>query len=298
VTRGASAARALLRASTTAALLILAACESAKHAGIPGPAGAKSAPTAAAPPATLSPPGAPAPAPARPDEAPVRPVSAKPSLELLEITTGHVGASDPAPLVVALHGLGDRPDSFADVFQGLTTDARIVLPHSKTRYSDGWAWFPPGAGTSDLGAPALLDAANTVATFIDEISAARPTLGRPIVMGFSQGGALAFTIATHHAASVGSAIAIGGWLPMALLPTARPPVNSPPILALHGTADVRVPFGATESAVARLSRLGYPVELHPFEGVGHSIPPAVRQALFERLAEACDTERRRGPRPR
>jgi phospholipase/carboxylesterase len=212
------------------------------------------------------------------------------------MTTGRVAASTPAPLIVALHGLGDRPESFLGVLDGFAEDARIVAPHSNTPYSTGFAWFPPGNGTSDVGAPALEESATRVATFIDEIARARPTLGKPIVIGFSQGGALAFTIATHHAASIGAAIPMGGWLPPSLVPASAPPPNSPPIVALHGTADLRVPFGTTQTAVERLSGLGYPATLRAFDGVGHAIPPPVREALFVALDAACAAQRERGAR--
>jgi phospholipase/carboxylesterase len=231
--------------------------------------------------------------------APLAPASAAPSvtatlpLTFAETTTGHVAPGAPAPLVVALHGLGDRPESFLGLFDGFAKDARIVAPHSAIAYSDGFAWFPPGNGTSDLGAPALEESATQVATFIDAIAKARPTLGKPIVVGFSQGGALAFTLATRHGASIGAAIPMGGWLPHALWPSATPAESPPPIVALHGAADTRVPFDGTQATIEHLQKLRYPATLRSFDGVGHAIPPAVHEALFQALALACDAERER-----
>jgi phospholipase/carboxylesterase len=235
---------------------------------------------------------APAAAPAEPNRpaASSSPTTA-PEFEYSEITTGRVHGDDKAPLVIALHGLGDTPRGFLGLFDGFTADARVVAPHSDTPYSQGFTWFPPGNGTSDLGAPALAEMASRLATFIATMAARRPTLGKPIVIGFSQGGALSLTVGALHPGAIAAAIPLSGWFPPALWPTSRPN-DAVPIVAFHGTADVRVPFGGTKSAIEHLAKLGYPANLREVDGVGHGIAPLEHEAIFEVLAEACAKEAR------
>ncbi len=208
-------------------------------------------------------------------------------LAFVEVTTGDVHGDEPAPLIVALHGLGDTPESFVGIFDGFPADARVVAPHSASRYSRGWAWFPPrGPPPSDDSASDIAAEADVVADFVDRVARARPTVGKPILMGFSQGGALTFAVGVRHPGSIGAAFPVGGWLPHALWPSTLPK-DAPPIVAFHGTVDARVPLSGTRLAAARLAALGFAMDLREFDGVGHGIPLVVRQALWGELAKAC-----------
>ena len=109
----------------------------------------------------------------------------------------------------------------------------------------------------------------------------------PIVTGFSQGGMLTMTLAVHHPEVVGSAVAIGGWLPPPLWP--RPGEvrsGAPRLLALHGTADNAVAYLPTLEAVASLKAAGYDAELRGYEGVRHVISPEIQRDLVDALVSA------------
>jgi phospholipase/carboxylesterase len=243
-----------------------------------------SAHTAKAPPGAGAPPGA-APGNTRATELPPL------GLGYVEVMTGGAHSADPAPLVIALHGLGDIPERFIGLFGTFPAAARIIAPRAGTRHGDGFSWFPPRGISLDLAAPDIAEAAGTVAAFAEALARRVPTLGKPIVMGFSQGGALSFAIAVRHPSSVSASFPVGAWLPTALWPTARP-AHAPPILAFHGTADPRVPISLMRPAVARLEQLGYSIRLQEFEGVEHEIPAVVRAALFEALGAECERQRR------
>jgi phospholipase/carboxylesterase len=208
---------------------------------------------------------------------------------------GGAQPGDPAPMIVALHGLGDRPDNFVALFGEFRTRARIVAPHSHDAYGDGFAWFAPFGPMSDEAAPAMAKAADEVAAFTENAAKAWPTLGKPLIVGFSQGGALSYAIAVRHADAIGGAFPIGGWLPPPLWPTAR--ASSPlPIFAFHGNADNRVPIERDRAGVAELEKLGFAVQFNEAEGVGHAIPPPVRTPLFAALAAEVEKQRSAGPR--
>ena len=216
------------------------------------------------------------------------------SLEYVEIMTGGARVDEAVPLVVALHGLGDNPEHFLSVFTGFQGRARIVAPHSEMAWGAGYTWFEGGGDLTDRSAPMIAKMATTVVHFATEMSRLQPTLGKPIIMGFSQGGALAFEIEVHHADAVAAAFPVGGWLTPALWPIEKPP-SAVSITAFHGTADERVPFDATKAAVARLRQLGFPIELHEYPGVGHGIPPAEGRDLIGAITAECEKQRQAGP---
>ena len=142
-------------------------------------------------------------------------------------------------------------------------------------------------GTVVAGALATLTlAADVIAPAVAALAESRPTLGKPVVTGFSQGGMLAFTIAVHHPELVSAAIPVGGWLPPPLWPDAARKQKSPRIVALHGTADNAVAFDPTKQATTHLKKLGWSVELEAYEGVRHVITPEMRRDLFDHLADA------------
>jgi dipeptidyl aminopeptidase/acylaminoacyl peptidase len=59
----------------------------------------------------------------------------------------------------------------------------------------------------------------------------------------------------------------------------------PKILALHGTADPVVAFEADDALVRHLQSLGFPAQLVAFEGVRHSIAPAMRERVGATLSD-------------
>ncbi len=91
------------------------------------------------------------------------------------------------------------------------------------------------------------------------------SLSKTIVLGFSQGGAMALGACCEM--PVGGIIACSsyphpGW---------RPPSHRPKIFMTHGTMDEIVPFSASEALFNDLNKQNIFVELFAFNG-GHEIP--------------------------
>lgn len=207
-----------------------------------------------------------------------------------EVIVGDANPSDPLPMVIAIHGLGDRPDNFVHVFSGWGGRARLILPEGIDPTEDGgYSWFPTRARSQDVDtlAAEISGSAKKIADAISQLQRDRPTVGKPVVTGFSQGGMLTFALAIEHPDVVGNAVAVGGWLPPPLWPKSKDDRKYPPLVALHGTADVAVRYQPTADAVDHLKGLGFDVTLLSYEGVGHAIPPPVRRDLFDRLTDAA-----------
>lgn len=195
--------------------------------------------------------------------------------------------SEPLPLVVAIHGLGDAPDRFCRLFEDFRSRARVACPRAFSKHGrNGWSWFPFGKKGAEQAAD-IATSTDRLARAIAAYAASKPTSGKPIVVGFSQGGALSFAMAVRHAGDVRLAVPMGGWLPEDLRPAKGAVVA--PIVALHGEADDRVPTAPTKEAVDALIGAGASVKLKTFPGVGHAIPPEVRSALFAAIDQALDT---------
>lgn len=236
------------------------------------------------------PPAEPTPEPAKPESEETAPEEREiyetvAGIRYLEMIVGSAKVEDSLPMVIAIHGLGDRPEHFAELMRGLSKPMRVILPAGIIDIEEGFSWFDLRARDPDVEALAtgVATAADKLTTFIDAISAARPTTGEPIITGFSQGGIVAFAIATRHPASIAAAYPVSGWLPPPLWPKASPKGEAPPIIALHGTSDKAVKFEPTKKAVARLQKLGYPVELKVYPEVGHQITEEMRIELWTQL---------------
>jgi phospholipase/carboxylesterase len=209
-----------------------------------------------------------------------------PTLKFRERILGDADPAERLPMIVAIHGLGDRPESFGRVFDRYRRPARLILPQGIDPHGDGFSWFPFRRDRSNPAelASGMRRAADQIAALLGELIALRPTRGRPVVTGFSQGGMLAFTLAATHPDRIAGAVPMGGWLPPPLWP-GREGAPGPRVVALHGDADAVVPIAPTREAVAHLAAQGRPVELRELAGVGHTVSPEMRTALFALLEE-------------
>lgn len=190
-------------------------------------------------------------------------------LSALELRTGS-STEDVEVVVVAMHGLGDRPERFGQVFESLSTPARILLPAAPHPYSSGYSWFTADRSDEEAFAADLAAQADAIAETL---------VGRPVVTGFSQGGMLAFAIAVRHPDRVAAAYPLGGALPVSMIPDRAPLGGSPTIVALHGEADRRVDYAATAEAVQALAAVGFDATLRSYPDVEHTISDQMRADL-------------------
>lgn len=208
-------------------------------------------------------------------------------LRTLEVVRGGARAEERLPLVVVIHGLGDR--AHAEWLAGLRVPVRLVMPQAPTRYGGGFAWFEYRARSAppDELARGITRAAEQLARAIEVLERERPTRGRPIVTGFSQGGMLSYALALAHPERIALALPVAAFLPEPLWPRARAPgVRYPPIRALHGDADSLVPVDGARKLVAHLDALGFDAELGEHRGVEHTLTEAMEVELVANVLAA------------
>jgi len=210
-------------------------------------------------------------------------------LYLLEAVIGDADFDDPLPMVVVLHGRGDRAHVPGGPFMDLAHPVRVIVPQAPDPLGSGWQWLPVRVGDNlvDRLSSTLFETADRLARFIQGLLDERSTEGRAIVTGFSQGGLLTMTLAVHHDDVVGHAIPLASWLPPPLEPSyLRRDRRRAAIRSMHGTADTIVPIDPTTALFGRLSEIGFEVELVQVPGVEHTMSEEMNLLFHEWLDEA------------
>lgn len=218
-------------------------------------------------------------------------------LRVLETIVGGEAPLEAAlPVVVQLHGRGDRVRLPGQDFGGLHQPVRLLLPEAPSPFGDGFTWSPVSITENrphEL-AEALRTHADTLDRVLAWVTASRRVIGRPVVSGFSQGGMLSYTLAVRHPRRIGSAIPVAGWLPPELLPRRLGSRRElPPVDAVHGVDDPIVRIGPTRRTVRRLRQLGFAVTFEELSGVRHLWNDALAASWSARLERAVARERAR-----
>jgi len=190
------------------------------------------------------------------------------------------GANESSPLVVAIHGLGDKPDQWIEPWQTFPAKVEIALPRGFTRHGEGWSWFDiEGKSDAELG-EAVGAAEEKLWKGIAKLAGQR----RLIVTGFSQGGILSFAAAARHPDRIAYAFPVSGSLPGPLLP--RNKARAAPLVAFHGTADPVLAFQYGKGAVDAFAAEGNQATLRAYNGVPHTITPLMRADLTAEIQKA------------
>jgi phospholipase/carboxylesterase len=207
-------------------------------------------------------------------------------MELLH--TAHVPAGDgPFPTVIALHGWGA---SAHDLF-GLAPylhggEALVLCPQGPLAFDigngvPGYGWFPLSGGAT-FDADRFEEAVRMLAAFVDEAIARYPVEKRKIVLlGFSQGGVMAYALALRDPSRFAGLAALSSWLPPALAGSISRLAEHEllPTLVQHGTEDPMIPIEKGRESRDALRGLGVSLSYSEYER-GHEIrPEALRDLL-------------------
>jgi phospholipase/carboxylesterase len=205
-------------------------------------------------------------------------------VDFIELFPGE--ADETAPLVVAIHGMGDKPDNWIESWRTFPAKAQIVLPRAFTKYGDGWSWFELKDGMTDA------ELGTEVGGAEEKLWKAIAKLAGPrrlIVTGFSQGGILSFAMAARHPDKIAYAFPVSGSCPGPLLPKDK--ARAAPLVAFHGTSDNVLAFKWGQGAVNAFKEQGNEASLKAYPGVGHTISPEMRADLWAELQKALPLTR-------
>jgi phospholipase/carboxylesterase len=209
-------------------------------------------------------------------------------LETHEIETGPY----PRTTLIVLHGLGADGFDFVPICGELDLAAlgpvRYVFPHAPTRpvtINGGYtmrAWYD--ILVTDLvrheDEAGLRQSQQQIAELIDRERERGVPAERIVVMGFSQGCAMALMTALRYPHRLGGAVGLSGYLPLAALTTAeRSTANADlPVFMAHGTQDPIVPHARGAASRDALRALGHEVAWQEYP-MPHSVCAEEIEAL-------------------
>lgn len=207
-------------------------------------------------------------------------------------------SSTPTSAFIVLHGMGMDPEDItilADVARLRMPRTRFVFVRAPKAYVDylkkeTQSWFniktrrPGGSYPNELRA---------AAAGVGNIVRAQKKLGIPsekcIVLGMSQGGAVALTVYLAEPIKLAGVIGVATFLP---LPSqwkrgALPAENADtPLFMQHGDKDTAISLAEAKASARRLRALGRKVTFREYKGAGHQMferatvvfPDIIRQA--------------------
>lgn len=185
----------------------------------------------------------------------------------------------PHPTIVALHGWGASAFDLLGLAPYLA-DGRflVICPQGPLEVplgppgAVGYGWFPLSAAQPAIEGP-LEIAAGHLERFLDATLARYPIDRRKLVLlGFSQGGVLAYRLALAAPRRYAALAALSAWLPpqmLAQLPAAEGR-DELPTLVQHGTGDEIIAVARAQQSVEALRDLRVPVVYRDYD-MGHEI---------------------------
>ncbi len=194
-------------------------------------------------------------------------------LHYIEFVSGGARDDEALPMVVLLHGMGLRPRMFTSVVEPYSQKARFILPYGFLTAGQGFAWFD--TRTETAGPRSLLDAelprvADQITSALASIRAVRPTVGKIVVGGFSQGSELAYGLALLHPEAFVRVCAMSGALTAEILKRPRFDGPKPEVHGFHGADDLVIRTAAGQGTISAFTSLGYVADMKVYPGVGHN----------------------------
>jgi phospholipase/carboxylesterase len=136
----------------------------------------------------------------------------------------------------------------------------------------GYGWFPM-TGAGPINVQAVLDARELVKTFLADALERYPIDQRKLaIVGFSQGGVMAYSLGLGEPERYAGLAALSSWLPKDLLSVFPdvPATEQLPVLIQHGSQDELVDAGRARQSVEMLRNVNVPLTYREYE-MGHQI---------------------------
>ena len=197
----------------------------------------------------------------------------------------------PHPTIVAMHGWGSNALDLIGLAPYIAHGRCMTLcPQGPVEVEigavNGYGWYQ-----LRVGAPpdmeAMGRAAERLMRFVDAALERYPVDRRKlIVMGFSQGGVMAYNLAIRYPERFAALVALSSWLPPPMVATLRPndARRGLPTLVQHGASDETIAVARARQSVESLRTLGVPVTYREY-AMGHEITAASLTDLASWLDE-------------
>ena len=186
---------------------------------------------------------------------------------------------DNLPMLIALHGDGDTVDNFYETaLDKISVPARIILIKGPISHECGRVWPYSIAQFEEYG-KAFREA-------VDLLTTKYPTISKPILLGFSGGGGMAYYQAVKHGDSYSYIFPISSLLAKEKLggTSSNPGAK---VYAYHGKSDEVIAFSEGKKTFKLLKRKKVNICFTEFESGHHGIytdmKPKITQAVENKL---------------
>ncbi|MGH7913755.1 MAG: alpha/beta hydrolase [Candidatus Binataceae bacterium] len=195
------------------------------------------------------------------------------------------------PAILAMHGWGSNALDLMGLAPYIARGRCLMLcPQGPVEVEigavNGYGWYQLRTGTPpDM--EAMGQAADRLMRFVDAALERYPLERRKlIVMGFSQGGVMAYNLAIRHPERFAALVALSTWFPEELAGYAsnRDALAEMPTLVQHGRADEMIEITKARQSVERLRTLKLPLTYREYD-CGHEITVDAIQDLSAFLME-------------
>ena len=212
-------------------------------------------------------------------------------MELIHTIYEPSGAG-PHPTILTLHGrganafdlLGLAPYLCNGKFLMICPQGPLETPIGPGAF--GYAWYPMSmGGPPDIGA--ILSSREKLQQFLDACLNRHPIDAKKlVVLGFSQGGVMAYSLALSNPERFAGLAVLSSWLPKELIPelSIREAVQSLPTIVQHGSQDQMIEVQRAQDSVEQLRTLRVPLTYREYD-MGHEITPRSLSELSAWLDE-------------
>lgn len=212
-----------------------------------------------------------------------------PRMQLLH--TAYVPAGEgPFPTILALHGWGANAQDLLGLAPYLHGgEALVVCPEGPVAFEIqqgyvGHGWFPIRSGRPPDPSE-LARGAGLLRGFLDEMLRRYPVNPRKlVVLGFSQGGVMAYDLVLKDPERFAGLVALSSWLPPELAASVarRPELAQLPVFVAHGSEDPMLPVAMGQASRDSLLQLGVPATYREYP-MGHEVRPELLRDVVEWL---------------
>jgi predicted esterase len=209
-----------------------------------------------------------------------------PGFAVLERVTGQGDPQRPLPLVLVLHGVGADERQLVP-YTNVTVPARLVYIRGPLAERSGFSYFAPRfKGDPKAFLAAVEDMSARMIRVLDVVASQRAS-SRTLLVGYSQGGHIAWMQATTGRFDV--VMPISGALPADYRPL--PAMGRTVIRAIHGENDKALPVSAGAATFHSFQAAGYKGSFARLRG-NHALA-TLGQYLSSTLSNALSHDARR-----
>ena len=197
----------------------------------------------------------------------------------------------PHPTLIALHGWGANSFDLLSLaphlgqgrFLVLCPEGAVEVPLAEMGV--GFGWFPLTVGAPP-DARAFHDSVDQLVAFLDAAERRYPIATNKVaLLGFSQGGVVAYALALRQRQRFAALAALSSWLPRELVEApGTSMLDSLPVLVQHGSQDDLIDAARGRESVELLRRLNASVTYREYE-MAHQIIPESLVDLIHFLDE-------------